>query len=615
MQPPWEIMSIVPALTEDIPTAQREATADDRPRGRGQATRRLLTVSMVVSAVLFIALTLGTSLIGRTAFYGGGLLLNNAPWIADVYEPVATDNPLVGDTVDGAIPSRHEMIDRLRHGDLPGWSSRQGAGSEIGSVPTFGLLSPTAVAWWVLPADLAPGWERLTILVAAAAGLALFLRRLNVSRHAAWLGGMVYATSGFMIAWTNWPQAAVAGLLPWVLWAAERSMQVCTMASVVPVALSVAALLLGGFPALTGWVLYLTAGWVVLRLVIEIRGGPDGRFRAAAAQVGRLTLGLVLGAGVAAVQLAVFVVQFMELDTSYRAGGFSFTQPLRLALTTLFPNTWGTNVGVFFPRSNPIEGNAYLGAAAAMLCVLAVVHRPRRSTVRGARMYFAAAAALCAILVYVQGSFVAWIGQLPVFSGNPVGRLVAIMLLALSVLAGLGADAVLRPEQGEVSSLRRWAPAALVSTAGLVVLLLALLVRHRVNLVRGQDPNLAALPTTTWLMIAVASAALVVVVALLRAWRPGLAAAGFVLVPFIVAVQGVVAAAPVWEQVAADRFYPVTDMHEYLLDHIGHDRMAATGSTMVNGTPRTTGCAPQPATCSSPRRTVSSSIASRPPAG
>jgi hypothetical protein len=589
MTGPWEIMNMARLPGSVMTPADRSFSSApagaDRPAAvLSRTAGRMLTVSMVVAALLFVALTLGTSLIGRTSFYGGGILLNNAPWISDDYRPVATDNGLVGDTVDGAIPSRHEIIERLRSGDLAGWTSLQGSGTEIGSVPNFGMLAPTAAAWWVLPAPLAPGWERLTILVVAAAGMALFLRRVGVGRHASWLAGMVYAGSGFMIAWTNWPQAAVAGMAPWLLWAVERSLQRRTVSSVVPVSLSVAALLLGGFPAITGWTIYLVAAWALVRLVIDWRGQGDGRVRTAAGQIGRLGLGLVLGVGLAAVQLVVFAVGFLELDTSSRAGGFFFTQPLRLALTTLFPNTWGINGGVFYPRSNPIEGNAYFGAAAAMLCVLAVATRPHSSVQRGVRTFFAAAAALCAVLVYVQGPLVEWIGRLPVFSGNPIGRLVAIMVIALAVLAGLGADALVRPRPRADGVLQRLVPVALVGGAGLLTFLLAVFVRAQVNAHRSQDAQLAALPITLWLAFAVAGAGVVVLLVLARSWRPRLAAAAFAIVPLVVAGQGVVAAAPVWEQVAADRFYPVTQMHRYLLDHIGHDRMASTGQTMLNGT-------------------------------
>ncbi|MDK3256142.1 YfhO family protein [Blastococcus capsensis] len=555
--------------------------AHGHPRGPGLLAARGLTAVMVLTAVVFVAVTLGTSLIGRTSFYGGGLLLNNAPWSADHFEPVLPENIYVGDTVDVVIPSRAEMVERVRAGDLPGWSSLQGGGSELGSVPNFGLLAPTAVAWWVLPTDLAPGWERLTVLVVAAAGTAMFLRRVGLGRHASWLAGMVYASSGFMVAWTNWPHAAVAAMLPWLFWAVERSLQLRTLRSVVPVALAVAALLLGGFPAVTGWGFYVAGGYAVLRVLLHRRS--ETSWGPALAQLGRLSLGLVLGIGLAAFQLVVFLGQFLDLDTSYREGGFTHLLPARMALTILFPHTWGINGGPYFSETNPIESNAYFGAAAAVLCVLAVTARLGPHVVRGVRGYFASVAAVSFLLVYVQvPPFTDVIGRLPVFSNNPIGRLVAIMLLAGAVLAGFGAEALLRPHPLNQERRRRLVITTSVSGFGLVVLLLAIWIRRETGPWRDVPP-LAAVPIESWLVVAMVCVAAVTALVLVGQWWPRLAAAGFVIVPALVAAQGLVAAAPAWAQVEADRFYPVTDMHGDVLDRVGHDRVLTSGVTMGGG--------------------------------
>lgn len=555
---------------------------DGPPRPESAPRRRLLTATMVLAAVLFVLLTIGTSLIGRTAFYGGGLILNNPPWLAERFDPIDTNNIYVGDTVDATIPTRTEMMERIRGGDWPGWTSLQGPGSELASVPNVGLLAPTAVAWWLLPTELAPGWEKLTVLVVAAAGTALFLRRLRLSRHAAWLGGMVYAGSGFMIAWTNWPQAGVAAMLPWLFWAVERSIQLRTVRSVVPVALSVAALVLGGFPAVTGWGLYAAGFYALVRLVVPPAGGRVD-WRAAPAQAGRLIAGLVLGVCVAAAQLSVFLFQFLDLDLAYRANGFGATVPLRMALTSVFPHTWGINGGIFYSRTNPIEANAYLGAAAAVLCVLAVVSRRPRETPRGVRTFLVALAAFCAFLVYVQAPFTDWIGSLPIFSGNPIMRLVSILLLACAFLAGFGAEAVLRPVEGARRLRSRLLASVVIAGFGISLVALAVFVHSEVA-PWLDTPDMPGVPVYRWLAVALAGAGAVTAIGLLLQWRPRAAAALFAVVPLIVAAQGLVAARPAWEQVDADRFYPETDMHEYLEEHLGHDRLVTTGSTMLVGT-------------------------------
>jgi hypothetical protein len=567
------------------PSAEQPAGPSTRPdadegRGLSPVGSRLLTATLVLSALAFVVVTVGSSLIGSTSFYAGGLLVNNKPWISAGEQPVEVTNNWVGDTIDYFIPGRSQIVDRVRDGDIPGWNPLQGAGAALGSIPTYGLLAPTSVAWWVLPHDLAPGWEKLTVLVLATAGTALFLRRLGTGRHAAWLGGMIYASSGFMIGWTSWPQADVAAMIPWLLWSTERALQLRSWRAQVPVALAVGFLLLGGFPAVTGHALYATAGFVLLRLAT--RAVDDGRrVRAALADMGRLLVGLVTGFLLASVQLATFVYTLLDLDTSYREGGFGMTVPLRMAFGTVFPNGWGTRAGEhFFLETNPIEASNYIGAAAAVLAVVAMLMRPRRSVPRGVRTYFAAVVAVSALLIYVQGPLLEWVGALPVFSGNPIGRLTSVLLMAAAVLAGLGFDAALAARE------RTTVGTALRLLVGLGVTLGALagmgLWLHR------QSWQLLGAPRQKEIVtLAVACACLAAGAVLLAHLRPSWRAATLLVVPVVVGVQGIAAATPMWSQVDRDTFFPTTPVHEYLLAHQGTDRMAVAGTpsnrVMANG--------------------------------
>ncbi|WP_166486595.1 YfhO family protein [Blastococcus saxobsidens] len=539
---------------------------------------RLLTSAMVLSAVAFVVMTVGSSLVGSTSFYGGGELVNHKPWLAYGQEPIEVTNNTIGDTIDYFIPGRSDMVDRVRAGDWPGWNPLQGAGAALASVPSYGLLAPPGLAWWVLPHSLAPGWEKLTILVLATAGTALFLRRLGLTRHAAWLGGMVYAGSGFMIAWTNWPQAGVASMLPWLLWSVERALQLRTWRAQVPVALSVGALLLGGFPAVTGHGLYLAGGFALLRIATRRIDGAE-RLGAALVDGGRLLLAVGTGVLLAGVQLAHFVYTFLDLDTEYRSDSFNRLIPLRMALTALFPNVWGTRGGEGFyagSGTNPIGANAYVGAAAAVLVAVALTVRPGRRVPRGARTYFALVVVGGVLLVYVQGPLLQWVGTLPIFAGNPIGRLVAVVLLAAAVLAGLGFDAVLRDSAAPGPGRRR-------ALLGGMVAVLAVVGATGAWAYRQTAGPLDPAGQRVILAVAVAATVLTVAAVLVATFGPTWGKAALAVVPLAVAAQAVTAAQPMWAQVDREAFYPTTPVHEFLLDHQGSNRIAVTGGTMVSG--------------------------------
>src|SRR5437588_154038 len=75
----------------------------------------------------------------------------------------------------------------------------------------------------LLPDRLAPAWSALFSLTAALGFTYLFLRRLGVRAAAAWIGGAIYAMSGFIVSWTNWPHARIAALFPALFWAVDRA--------------------------------------------------------------------------------------------------------------------------------------------------------------------------------------------------------------------------------------------------------------------------------------------------------------------------------------------------------------------------------------------------------
>ena len=65
--------------------------------------------------------------------------------------------------------------------------------------------------------------------------------------------------------WADWPQSRVAAFIPALFWALERLVLHRRIRELVLVALVVATLLLGGFPAVTGYALVTGAVYVTSR--------------------------------------------------------------------------------------------------------------------------------------------------------------------------------------------------------------------------------------------------------------------------------------------------------------------------------------------------------------
>ena len=539
---------------------------------------RLETAAVVVGILAFVALTLGPSLLGLRVFAGLDLLRQYLPYSRanPLTEPVTSI--FIRDTIDGQLWVYADFHRRLFEGDFASWLPYSGGGAPLGALPSFALLSPVSLAYWLLPTWLAPAYTELLQIAVGIGGTFLFLRRLSCARAAALLGGLVFVTCGYMVAWENWPQTRVGAFIPVLFWALERFVQLRTARSAVPIAVAVAGLLFGGFPAVAGLTLYAGGGYLLVRLLADrrvrglLRSGRDAVLAGVA---------VVLGVGVAAVQLLPFVSYLDTLDLSYRTTQFFNTTPLKYATTAVFPQAFFANQygpdSPFSREINPIEINTYIGSVALLLIALAVLRAGAVRRPRGALTFLLATSAAALWLIFVQGPLVDWLDAVPVFAGNPIGRIRAVLGFTAAAAAGLGFDSFVRGVR--TAGWRSTAERVLVpgGLAGLLV------VGYLVD--RAQTPLLGG-QVRRDVLIACAAAVLAGALILAAArWKPARLAA-LVVVPLLVAGQGVVAVQNFWPTSDPSEFYPTTAAHRFLADHTEGYRVAAASDVLV---PSTTG--------------------------
>ena len=365
--------------------------------------------------------------------------------------------PAVSDTVDVVLPGHQLFRDELAAGHLADWNPLVSGGTAFGSGTGVGFYSPLNLPYLLLPTWLAPAYVKLLEMAVAIGGMVLFLRRLDLARAAAVLGGILFASSGFMVTWTNWPHTGVAALIPALFWVTERFAQRRTVRAAVPVAVVVALMLLGGFPAVTGYAVYAAAPYLLLRLAQLTGRRPWPVLRGAATAGGALAL----GAGAVAVVLLPFLAQLRELDyLADRAQRPGEHLPPDMLLTAAVWRGFGTEAGGdgYWGPISSIEGLSFVGAGALVLVGFGLLRPP--GAPRGVRAYFAVAALVAVVLGYVGGPLLALAQQLPVFSDNPVYRIRSVLGFFVAVLAAIGFDALLRP------AVRRGRARVLAEAAG-----------------------------------------------------------------------------------------------------------------------------------------------------
>lgn len=564
--------------------------------GVGQKIRRRVDAIgwKTFLAIAFLTLTfvaaIGTPLFGQTRFFSGDLVLNRAPWSEEVYGQVETKVPRT-DFIDGTIGYYREQRDRLYAGDFPEWDPLSAAGADLSGTPSTGAYSPLSWPYFVLPLTYAPAAVKFLELWVAFGGTFLLARRIGFVRVAAVGAGLVFAFNGFQTMWTSWPQSSVGAFIPWVFWAAERLVQRRRAIDVVPLAVSMGALLAGGFPAVAAYVVWTLAAYLVGRQVL---GLAQDRWLARRDQQDRPTLrawlgeqihaGILLSVGLAAgVGLVAFVLipQYNLVADDVlagRAGASEGSYPTKLAATLVFPHAFGVlNQSGWFAPSNAIEVVGYVGGTALALGVAAFLFlriddRRLRSLVPAAVLFV-----FVAMAIYVGGPPNQILSKLPGISTSPIGRMRSMLGLFGAIVCAGGLQALV--DRVPTTGVRR-VVRPVVALGGMVFLVIAV-VKIRQNAdSRGQLEVIANWQFIPPLLVAGVIALFVAP----RRWGRSLVAAVAV---GLIAVESLSFVVPFFPRVANDLALPVTETHEFLrAEQTDQGRIATDGLTLYPGTTR-----------------------------
>lgn len=521
--------------------------------------------------VLFVAVTFGPALVGQ------GMLLDTG-WLHAMM-PYAADGPIPqgtlwcrGDTWDYYLPGVENIVEGARHGNWQTWAPYEVGGAPLASLPNHAVLSPVSWPYWVMPLWLAPAWVKLTELVLVLAGMVLFLGRLGVRRSIALVAGLVFFTSGFMMMWTNWPHTKVACLIPLLLWALDRAVRERGAGDLAAVGLVVAAMLLGGFPAVTMFALTLGGIYVVVR-ALALR---DVRRTLVAG--GIAAGGVGLGVALSAVQVLPFALNMSALGLDGRVP--NQVKPASLVLTTVAPDVYGTCVdGLWFGEDNPIESISFIGVAALILVLCALIVRLPGGRRPSTPALLAVVLAAVVWLLWIGGLPLEVLQKLPGYSSNSFGRANSVFGFLCAVLAGIGLERLV--QRAEVSRSadeegRSWRPRLVVS---LVVLLAAAGVAAYflyaayvyIDGAPRPIPDVAAKLRVPALLGAVS----VLAVAATLLLRGRLRLLGPLVLVLAVLAQSTMFAREVLPLTDRDEFYPVTPAHEFLKKNLGEERYGA----------------------------------------
>ncbi|MBX6362171.1 MAG: hypothetical protein IRZ03_19135, partial [Acidobacterium ailaaui] len=528
------------------------------------------------------------------------------PWRAEYGNDAVGHQTLAGDTFDSVMPGIAYARNQLYSGHIANWQDIVSGGGPLVSNPNLGLLDPLSLPYFVLPLWLAPAFVKLLEFAVAIGGSYLFLRRVGRSRLAASLAGIIFVSSGFMVMWTNWPQTRVAAWIPALFWACERLLQLSRPRDMAPVAFVIASMLLGGFPAVTGYALYAVGIYVLMRLIVlrrDMVGSRSWRVKTGAYALSSCALGF----GLAAIQLLPFVGQLGHMNLDWRRQNPRLHLPLYGLLTTIDPSANGLGVnGVSRGSPNPIELVAYVGAAAVVLATLAISvlvikRRHEDNADRCVLGYFVVALVISILLGWIGGRLLGIVQHLPVFSNNYIGRIRSVFGFFIAVLAAYGLDFLLQlkkhrrqllmqwtglahREYSVIREVRRVAGSIWFTFVWLTLLAGTFLILDKEHVMIIRLPNGAKawseVRSTLTLPFLLLFLAIVGVVLVIQARDRIIPTLAIMALPLLVTGQSIFFFRSVIPGDNPRDFYPVTSTHQFLAENLGYDRYDAASSVM-----------------------------------
>ena len=594
------------ANAPDEPPASPSPETKARRFGRP----RLSTVLAVLALALFAAWGIGTPLIGGATTAATGTMVQAGAYPQAGFNDSVGGNGLLYDTYTSATPGIIVFKQALSNGDFAGWDPNGDAGGPLGSVPNDALLSPLTVPYYVLPTWMGPAYTELLIIICGAGGSFLFLRRLGLSRVAGLLGGLAFVGSGFMVMWVNFPQTRTAAFVPALFWVVERFLQTRRVRDAVLIAIPIASMLLGGFPAVTGYAAATASVYVLVRLLALYRDNMRRLLLTALGYVG----GIVGGVGLVAFQLLpfeAFMKTWVIIGRSQTAN--QHLDPTSM-LTLIAPWAFGTgdiHGDSFYLSPNAVESVDFIGAAALVLILVAAAlpWRARPMLPRSVWTFFVAATAAWLLLIYVGGAPLAVLQHTPVvrmiFGQNFIGRSRSVLGFLLAVLVAIGYEVLTRRRAESAETVTphrfRWAWPTFIGVGTLAVFLIVLAngysdAKHVGAKAIGRSVAMSLFKHQVAYAAAFTVAAIVCVAVLWftgRDSRPtielgkltrGARFTAAAALPLLLAWQSSAFASEFFPRSPVNTFYPVTDTHSYLAANLGDNRYASTSTGMVFGT-------------------------------
>ena len=370
------------------------------------------------------------------------LLTHFTPWSYYPEYGQGVQNPLLSDPVRLYYPWRFYFLESLRKGVFPLWNPYVFSGIPFAANIQSAIFYPFKVLFMPLP--LPSGYTYETILHVFLAGLFTywFLRSIQMGRFGSLLASVAFMFSSIVVVWLEFaPVLDTIVWLPLILLLAERALQGNSLPYAALAGMALGIQFLAGFAQFSYYILIAASSYIAflfLHLLARRQGGKDLLI-----SMGLVILIFGLGFSLPAIQLVpTFELTGHTMRGSESYEGIAATAfPIQNLVTFLVPDFFGSPVaGPFWGLGNFNEYTAYLGIVPLLFAFVALVLRRDRTT-----LFFALLLTGSLLLALGTPFYKLLMVVVPKFKDmRAAGRFVFLSIFSIAVLAGLGADYLLR---------------------------------------------------------------------------------------------------------------------------------------------------------------------------
>lgn len=379
-------------------------------------------------------------------FIGADALWRFYPWKTLSSEPVKPRNGLMMDSVQSIYPAYLFSSRWLHNGHVPLWNPHIMCGVPFAASGIGGLFYPLNAPFFVAGApEEAFGWSGfIHLALAGIFGFAL-LRVLGAGNRGAVIGGLAFMFNGWLVAWMMQPNFLHAGIwLPLMVCLYELSVRRRKTVYALLGGVAGAMPFLAGQPQVGAYSHLFLAAYALYRTMAD-RGD---RLRVA----GCWLLCAAAAGGLSAVQLLP-TFDLMQRGQRPVVGSILLflRSPfdLKHLVLAFLPNFYGDPVREnYWGTQNYTTFCLYAGVAPLVLAIGAVARGKMRD-----RRFFAGAAVVTILLALGTPLNIFFI-FLPGLNRLPSDRIIFLYSFAVSVLAGMGWQAL---ERSGTEDRRKWA--------------------------------------------------------------------------------------------------------------------------------------------------------------